>query len=199
MERYKSYLRGQKYFGFDGQQNYLLFQPMYQYFERVTDSTNNNIYAHYLQSKGLSNEKLKAPGTNSNNDLAPILKYNGSKVSLQFSGDCLNQNKVTHNHGKTVNTYIVYKLSPHTASTDFTIKNGLFGAVNLTRSSDFEKYQYSGYGISSDIRSSFTHPDGSYGVNVIIFGCDMSSSSHSNNRGESIFILGRSLIQELNG
>ena len=57
----------------------------------------------------------------------------------------------------------------------------MFGTINLTKNSDPDKYQHSGYGIGFDSRGSFTHGD--YGVNVIIFGCD----------------LGRSLFQELNG
>ena len=71
----------------------------------------------------------------------------------------------------------------------------MFGAIKLIKNDDKDEYQYSGYGISFGSRGSVTHPDGSYGVNAIIFGCDMSSSRHSNNRGDSILILGKSLIQ----
>ena len=91
-----------------------------------------------MQSKGLSNEKLNAPGTNSDNDQAPLVQYTNDRIYLQFNGDCLKQNKVTYSHGNIVNIYVVYKLSPHTGSTDFTIKNNLFGAVNLTKNSDCE-------------------------------------------------------------
>ena len=200
LERYESYLKGKNYFDDnDGTQNYLVFQCVYKWFKRVIDNISNNTYVHYWQSKGLSNEKLNTPGTNSNNDQAPLVQYDNTRISLKFSRDYLKQNKVTYNHGKTINIYIVYKLSSHTASTDFTVKNGLFGAINLTKIPDFEKYKYSGYKICFDSRGTFTHPDGSYGVNVINFGCNMSSSSHSNNRGESVLILGGSLIQEING
>ena len=45
-------------------------------------------------------------------------------MSLQFSGDCFKQNKVAYIHGKIVNIYIVYRLSPHTTSnTNFTLKD----------------------------------------------------------------------------
>ena len=92
-------------------------------FTRVI-ATDNNTYVDYWQSDGVSNEKLNAPNTNTNNDQAPILEYNGSTISLQFSGDCLKQNKVSYNHGKIVNIYCIYGLSPHTSSnTDFTIKD----------------------------------------------------------------------------
>ena len=39
LERDASYFRGKNYFGDDGMQNYFVFQPMYKYFKRVTDST----------------------------------------------------------------------------------------------------------------------------------------------------------------
>ena len=170
-----------------------------KYFKRVINITNNNTYAHYWQSNRLSNEKLNAPGTNSSNDQAPIIQYNNARISVYFSGDCLKQNKVAYIHGKIVNIYIVYRLTPHTASnTDFTLNYCLFGAVKLTNS-DPGKYNYAGYSIGFDSRGTFTHPDGDYGVKVIIFGCDVSNSSHANNRANDILILGRSLVEELNG
>ena len=84
-----AYFRGKNYFTDDGAQNYLVFQCVNKYFKSVIDSTNNNTYARYWQSKGLSNEKLNAPGTNSNNDQAPIIQYNNARIGLQCSGDCL--------------------------------------------------------------------------------------------------------------
>ena len=81
-------------------QNYLVFQPIYKYFKRVIDSTNNTVYVHYWQSKGLSDEKINAPGTSSINDQAPTLEYGSAGIRLKFKGDLLRQNKVTYNHGK---------------------------------------------------------------------------------------------------
>ena len=124
------------------------------------------------------------------------MQYGNARINLQFRGDLLKQNKVTYNHGKIVNIYTACRLSPHTSSnTDFTSKDFLFGEVELTKNSDPDKYQYSGYGIAFASRGSFTHPDGDYGVNVIIFGCDLSISSHANNRANNILILGRILVQ----
>ena len=51
-------------------QNYFVFQPMYKYFKRVTDSTDNIVYVRYWQSKGLSDGKINAPNTSSSNDQA---------------------------------------------------------------------------------------------------------------------------------
>ena len=45
-----------------------------------------------------------------------------------------------------------------------------------------EKYGYSGYGIGFDKRSSFSFPTGGFGQNILIFGVDMSSSPHIDNK-----------------
>ena len=73
----------------------------------------------------------------------------------------------------------------------------MFGAVKLTKNSDIDKYQYSGYRIGFDSRRTFSHPSGGTGVNAIVFGADMSSSVHANNRAKIILILGVSLTQGL--
>ena len=72
---------------------------------------------------------------------------------------------------------------------DPTLKNRLFGAVTLTKNADIDKYRYSGYGIGFDRRGSFSFPGGGYGQNVIIFGADMNSSPHVDNKGRDILIL----------
>ena len=63
-----------------------------------------------------------------------------------------------------------------------TIKNSLFGAVNLTKNADIDNYKYSGYRIGLDRRSSFSFPGGGSGQNVITFGADMNSSPHVDNK-----------------
>ena len=87
---------------------------------------------------------------------------------------CLKQDKVTFNHGKIVNIYIVYKIIriAHINNRDdnLTVQNALFGAVSLTKNADVNKYKYSGYGIVFDRTSSFSFPGGQ---NVIIFGVDI--------------------------
>ena len=78
-----------------------------------------------------------------------------------------------------------------------TLKNCLFGAVTLTKNADIEKYRYSGYGIGFDRRSSFSFPSGGFGQNVLIFGADMSSSIHIDNKKKDILVLGRGPTQGL--
>ena len=90
---------------------------------------------------------------------------------VKLRGSCLKQDKVTFNHGKVVNIYIVYDLEFNLNNLDPALENCLFGAVKFTKNSDINKYQYSGYGIGFDSKGTFSHPNGtSFGQNVIIFG-----------------------------
>ena len=61
------------------------------------------------KSKGLSNESNKPP-TTTDNSLTPALNYYGTKTRVKFTGSCLKQSKISYNHGKVVNIYIVYEL-----------------------------------------------------------------------------------------
>ena len=58
----------------------------------------------------------------------------------------------------------------------------LIGAVRLTKNTDIDKYGYSGCGIGFDRKLFFSFPGGGFRQNVIIFGVDMSSSSHIDNK-----------------
>ena len=59
----------------------------------------------------------------------------------------------------------------------------------LTKNADLEKYGYSGYGIGFDRRSSFSFPGVRFGQTVLIFGVDMSSCSHIDNKKKNILVL----------
>ena len=62
--------------------------------------------------------------------------------------------------------------------------------VTLTKNADIDKYGYSGYGIGFDRRGSFSFPGGGFGQNVLIYGVDMSFSTHIDNKKKDIFVLG---------
>ena len=99
---------------------------------------------------------------------------------------------------KVVNIHIVYELASSSShDSDPTIKIFLFGAVTLTKNADIEKYKYSGYGIGFDRRSSFSFTGGGFGQNVLIFGADMSTSIHIDNKKKDILVLGRGPTQGL--
>ena len=77
----------------------------------------------------------------------------------------------------------------------FTLSKYLFGSAKLTKNADLDKY--TGYFIGFDSRSQFSFTDGSFGKHVIIFGADMSSSVHVDNRRKDILILGEGPTQGL--
>ena len=62
----------------------------------------------------------------------------------------------------------------------------MFGAVSVTKKADIYKYKYSGCGIGFDRRQTFSFPDGGFSYNYIIFGADMSSSVHVDNKKENL-------------
>ena len=154
-------------------------------------------YVLSWQSKGLSNEGIKT-STTSNNSRNPRLSYYDTKVRVQITKKCLKQSNHIFIHKKVLNIYIVYELAASSSHTsDPTIKNCLFGAITLTKNTDIEKYKYFGYGLGFDKRSSFSFPSGVFGQNVLIFGADMSSSIHIDNKKKDILVLGRGPTQGL--
>ena len=105
---------------------------------------------------------------------------------------------MSYTQGTIVNIYTVHELSASSSyNNDPTLKNCLFGAVILTRNADIGKYGYSGYGIGFKRKSSFSFTSGGFGSNVIIFGLDMNSSAHVDNKKKYIFILGKGPTQGL--
>ena len=65
----------------------------------------------------------------------------------------------------------------------------MFGAVTLSKNADIDKCQYSGFGIGFNRKSSFSFPGDGFGQNVLIFGADMSSSVHVDNKKKDILVL----------
>ena len=173
-----------------------MFLPINKYFKlnSVVDAAD---YVLSWQSKGLSDESIKPP-TTSDNSLNPELNYYGTKTRIKFTGSCLKQSSHILTHKKIVNIYIVYELAASSSHTsDPPIKNCVFGGVTLIKNADIEKYKYSGSGIGFDGRSSFSFLSGGFGQNVLIFGVDMSSSIHVDNKKNNILVLGRGPTQGL--
>ena len=73
----------------------------------------------------------------------------------------------------------------------------MFGAVNLNKLADIDPYKYSGYGIGFDRKGEFSFGSNGFGRNVIIFGADMSSSVHTNNKTKNILVLDKDFLQGL--
>ena len=178
------YFNRKSHFEEDGTQNYLVFQPMSKYFKL----NGNTLYILSWQSKGLSNENIYPINTS----FSPLIDYVGNKIRVIFTGSCVKQsNKISYTYGKIVNIYIVYEINKNdnTMASDPSLENCLFGAVTLTKNADIDKYGYSGYGIEFDRKGSFLFSGVEYGQNVLIFGADMSFSTHIDNK-EKILVLG---------
>ena len=86
---------------------------------------------------------------------------------------------------------------PRDSITDFTLGSCLFGSSKLTKNADLDKYKYSSWGIEFDSGSKFSFTYGKMENNSIIFGADMSSSVHVDNKNKDILILGEGATQVL--
>ena len=141
-------------------------------------------------STGIHNDStnINLFSVNNSNNHSPSLLNKNNRLGITFSGNYMKQNKLGYAHGTSINIYIVYQLKNKTIdNADFTVLNGLFGAVKLTKNSDTSKYGYSGYGICFDSSGSFTS------------GNITNGSIHSTNKTQNIYVLGKSFIQEING
>ena len=116
--------------------------------------------------------------------MAPVLEYDGVKISLKFSGDLVRQSRVTYNPRPKISIFIVYKLNSHTINDDFALKDGLFGSVKITEKdkNNYDNSAYSGFDICFDSKSTFTHSDSSTAHIAIVFGVVGSQSIHSGNK-----------------
>ena len=126
-----------------------------------------------------------------------ISYYNINKVRVKIDGGCLKQDQATLFCGKIVNIYILYEITDNFNRSSYpTLENCLFEAVKLTKSTDVDKYGYSGYGIGFDRQGSF-----SFGnlirKDAIILGVVMSSSTKIDNRKKDILIFEKGPVQGL--
>ena len=154
----------------------------------------NGLFTEW-KSKGLS-DKIIIPLDTS---LGPTrgFEINGKRY-LTFKGSCLKNDEFKDKLDKIINIYIVYDLQSNlNYNPDFTLENCLLGAVKITKTTDVDKYKYSGYGIGFDGRGAFTHPNGSFANNAIIFGVDTNSSVHIDNKEKYILILWSGPTQRL--
>ena len=166
--------------------------------DRYLKKNGNADHISAWKSKGLSDENIKPP-TASDNGLAPAISYICNKTRAKLDGSCLKQDKITFTRGKTVNIYIVYEinLSNYVHSSDPTLGNFLFGAVKLVKNPDINKYNYSGYSIGFDVKVTFGFRAIGFGRNIIIFGADMDSSVHIDNKKKYILLPGKCPTQGL--
>ena len=136
---------------------------------------------------------------NNSNNNSPTLLNKNNRLGVTFNGNYMKQNKLGYAHGKIVNLYIVYELKNRRIdSPGFTVQNGLFGDVKITKNINTSHYKYEEYGICFDSESSFSFDNRTDAKNVIIFGVNTSNSSHSTNKTQNIYVLGKDFVQGIN-
>ena len=80
-----SYFIDKDYFGDDGLQNYLVFQPLQKYFTFINDTQ----YYTSWKSTGLS-PKVTKPFATYDNSLTPTINFVFDKARVKFNESCLN-------------------------------------------------------------------------------------------------------------
>ena len=182
LEREASFNRGNYYYN---QQSYFCSEPKSKFFNRYDGIVNSWLSAGiYNDSKNID---LLSVNNSSNN--SPTLLNQNNRICVNFNGNYMKHKKLGYAHGTVVNIYIVYELENRVINNpDFTVLNGLFPAVKITKDLNNSHYKYSGYGICFDGESDFTFGYTTNGNNVIIFGAYMSFSSHSTNKTQNIYV-----------
>ena len=187
------YFWSESHFIDDGKQNWLVFQSIQRYFKTVS-ANDSNIFS--WKSKRSCDESIKPP-TTFNKMFNPSIDFVGTKVRAKFNEDCLKQKKITFNHGKIVNIYVVYEIEGSFNISCYPILEiCLFNAVKLTKHVDVDLYKYSGYYIGFNRKRSYLIGN-EVGTNVIICGVGMSLLPHIDNKKKYILIFGKGRTQRL--
>ena len=186
-----SILNGARYFSSGIFQNYIVFIPAKKYIKYFSWTT----WIDLWKFNGIPEENIENI-TKSDSNFAPdfVDHYLLPDITLF----CLINNSISIPK-KVLDLYISYIVTPwlRNLNIDFTLNNCFFGSVNLIKNADPGKCKYSGYSIRFDSCSEFLFTDGSMGRNVTIFGADMSSSVHVDNKNKDILFLGEGPTQGL--
>ena len=114
----------------------------------------------------MSDETITTP-TAADYSLNPQSSYFGTKARIKVKASCLNQNKTMYDHGKIIKIHIVYEISKNYDMNCYpALEICLFGAVELIKNADIDKYKYFGYGIVFDRKGFCSHLSGGSGRNV---------------------------------
>ena len=123
---------------------------------------------------------------------APTFVNHYIVLDISFSQHCSINNHISISK-KLINTYISYILNqwPRDLNTDFILGNFLFRSVKLKMMIQINTY------ILVMLLDSLPH--GSVGKNLILFGIDMSSYVHIDNKNKVILIFGKGRTRGLDG
>ena len=134
-----SILNRTKYFSSEIYQNCLAFISAKKYIKYFSGTTWNDS----RKSSGISDKNIENT-TKSYSSFPPIFVDHHILSDINFNGHCLINNNISilKKVIKLYTSYIINR-SLKNLNTYFTLKNCLFGSVNLTKNSDSNKYKYS--------------------------------------------------------
>ena len=123
--------------------------------------------------------------TKSNSNFTPNFVDHQLVPDMNFNEHCLIFHCITFlSLKKTIDLYVLYTLDPQfkNLKTDFKLGNSIFVSVKITKNADLDKYNYSSSDVGFGFRSEFSLTYGTMGKHVIIYGADISSSMHIDNK-----------------
>ena len=187
--KYSILLKEAKYLYSGILQNYLVFIP-------AKNTLNISVTLLRLICGNLMEcqKKIMKNVTKLDSHFAPAFVDHHLLPDINFNGQCFINNNICIPK-KVINLYISYMLNPwlRNWNTDFKLKNCLFGSVKLIQINT--NIVAAAYDLIPVQNFSFT--DGSMGRNIIIFGADMSSPVHIDNKNKDILISGEEPTQGL--
>ena len=144
---------------------------------------------------------IKSPAASDNCLILTLDYFDSPKFRVELKGSSSRTDVISvFPFNKMSNLYIVFgvKSWPFYTENGFMLRNPFLEAVKSTKNSAPDKYCYSGYDISFDVRGTVSLVSGGgFGRKVVIFGVDMSASLHVGNRIRDILILGKGPNQGL--
>ena len=193
LEREVSFNRGFYHYT---EQPYFLFEGKPRLFSR-NDGSISSCISTAIHDDSKNTDLFSVNNSNNN---SPTLLNQNNRLGVTFNGNYMKQNKFGYAHdGTVVNIYIVYELKNRSSdNADFSLFNGLFGAMKIINNLNTSHYQYSGYRICFDSGSKFSFGNIINGKNVIIIGADMNFSNYSTNKTQNIYVLDNNFVQGIN-
>ena len=105
-----SYFTGKSYFDDNGLQNYLIFLPVFKYFQ-IFISTIGKMLRR--KSKGLLEESITTPAISVNRFAPKFTHILNFKIAVKFEGNCLKQNKLSFTQRNVVNVLLINLIPGH--------------------------------------------------------------------------------------
>ena len=174
--------------------NHFVFEPKYKYFKNFLKNSTECVSS--WESKGLFNEKVVSTKIE-NTDFSPQVYYYSDEIGIKFNNDFLKKESILYEQKQIANIYVVYERSSYIISSTISFHNCLLGAITVTRNGniDTNKHKYSGYGLAFSSKTYLHKDSGKRAYDLIIFGADLSSSAHAENKKNNVLVLGENSVK----